>query len=153
MSDTERIERCFWCGRAKNMEIEEETEETVNNSVITNYIPCDKCKAEFGNGIHVIGVTKKPIVEGMFPISKSEEEPLYPTGSMFVGNDEFIKELISEPKDEQLLKDVLEQRILMLPDDMVVNIVNQAREEQQGKDIDTYIKDEIDGKDVQDTSN
>ena len=143
MSEENRIERCFWCGRPKDQTITEETEETIKQSVINNYNPCEKCKEQFADGVHVIGVTKEPIVKGMFPISKDGDNVLYPTGSMFVANDDFIKDLISEPSEEQLLHDVLEKRLLMLPDEFVVDIVEQARKEQQGEDLDTYINDDM----------
>ena len=95
--DNERIERCFWCGRPKNGEVLE-TEETVKKSIIRDYVPCNSCKELIDDKIHVIGVTTEPIVEGMFPISADEngENCLYPTGSMFVATENFVKELLSE---------------------------------------------------------
>lgn len=120
------IERCFWCGRPKDGEIEE-TEETIKNSVINNYSPCKKCKESFGNGIHVIGVVDKPIVDGMFPISKDDKQTLYPTGSMFVANDDFIKEMLSDEGEKELLENVLKERMLMIPNEVCEQIVNDAR--------------------------
>ncbi len=120
------IERCFWCGRPKDGEIEE-TEETIKNSVINNYSPCEKCKESFGNGIHVIGVIDKPIVDGMFPISKNDKQTLYPTGSMFVANDDFIKEMLSDEGEKELLENVLKERMLMIPNEVCEQIVNDAR--------------------------
>lgn len=134
----ERIERCFWCGRPKNGEIEE-TEETIKNSVINNYQPCDTCKKSFEGGIHVIGVTKEPIVKGMFPISKDDDNILYPTGSMFVANEEFIKDMLSEEDEKELLKNVLKDRVLMIPNEMCEQIVNDARAA-QAEHTDDYIE-------------
>lgn len=125
----ERIERCFWCGKPKSGEIKE-TEETIKNSVINNYEPCDTCKASFGNGIHVIGVTKEPIVKDMFPISKDDKNTLYPTGSMFVANEEFIKEMLSDESEKELLEAVLKERVLMIPNELCDQIVNDARNAQ-----------------------
>lgn len=122
----ERIERCFWCGRPKSGEIEE-TEETIRNSVITNYQPCDACKKSFDNGIHVIGVTTEPIVQGMFPISRDGNNTLYPTGSMFVANEEFVKDMLSDPGEKELLDNVLTDRVLMIPNELCEQIVNDAR--------------------------
>ena len=65
----ERIERCFWCGKPKSGEIEE-TEETIKNSVINDYTPCDKCKESFAGGIHIIGVTKNLLLMVCFPFQK-----------------------------------------------------------------------------------
>ena len=125
----ERIDRCFWCGKPRNGEIDE-TEETIKKSVINSYTPCDKCKESFAGGIHVIGVTDKPIVEGMFPISKDDKHTLYPTGSMFVANEEFIKDMLSDESEKQLLENVLKERILMIPNDVCEQIVNDARNAQ-----------------------
>jgi hypothetical protein len=139
----DKIERCFWCGKPKSEELTQETEETLHNSVITNYIPCDRCKKSFGDGIHVIGVTKTPIVKDMFPISKSEKETLYPTGSMFVANDSFIKDMLSENEDKELLEDVLKERVLMIPNDLCEEIINSARS-QEAENVGEYIENNID---------
>lgn len=125
----ERIERCFWCGKPKSGEIKE-TEETIKNSVINNYEPCDACKASFGNGIHVIGVTKEPIVKNMFPISKDDKNTLYPTGSMFVASEEFIKDMLSDESEKELLEAVLKEKVLMIPNELCEQIVNDVRNAQ-----------------------
>lgn len=125
----ERIERCFWCGKPKDGAIEE-TEETIKNSVINNYEPCDACKASFGDGIHVIGVTKQPIVQNMFPISKDDKNTLYPTGSMFVANEEFIKDMLSDENEKELLDAVLKEKVLMIPNELCEQIVNDVRSAQ-----------------------
>lgn len=124
--EEKRIERCFWCGRPKSGPIEE-TEETINNSVITNYQPCPLCKEEFSKGIHVIGVTEKPIVDGMFPIMKDDKNTLYPTGSMFVAQEDFIKDMLSEESEKELLENVLKERVILLRNEMVEQIVEDAR--------------------------
>jgi len=136
-----KIERCFWCGRPKDGAIEE-TDETLKNSVINNYIPCDDCKKRYNGGVHVIGVTKEPIVEGMFPISKDETTSLYPTGSMFVATDELIKEILSEDSDKDLLENVLKERVLMLPNDVVEDIVSdiKAAKGNESDDYEGYIE-------------
>lgn len=138
MPDTERVERCFWCGRPKDKTITEEQAATMD-SVINNYVPCDSCKEIFAKGIHVIGVTKEPIVEGMFPISTDEDSNLYPTGSMFVANEEFIEDMLSEESEKELKENVLKERILMLPDELVSQIVQDARNAEQGENLDDYI--------------
>lgn len=147
----ERIERCFWCGKPKSGEIIKETEETIKHSVINNYEPCDACKASFGNGIHVIGVTKEPIVESMFPISKDEKNTLYPTGSMFVANEEFVKEMLSDESEKELLDAVLKERVLMIPSELCDQIVNDARNAQVESN-DKYIN-QMDAVHEEETSN
>ena len=129
----ELIDRCFWCGKPKSGAITE-TEDTIRNSVINNYTPCDACKKSFNGGIHVIGVTTEPIIKGMFPISKDEKNTLYPTGSMFIANNEFIKDMLSEDSEKELLENVLRERIIMIPNDVCEKIVNDAREAQSGEE-------------------
>jgi hypothetical protein len=134
-----KIEICFWCGNPKDENISHEDllkAKTDNDIVINNYRPCDRCKKMFGKGIHVIGVTDKPIAEGMFPISKSSDQTLYPTGSMFVASEEFILDLLSDDAQKELRENVLKERVLMMPDSVVEGIVNDAREHNQGENLD-----------------
>ena len=150
----DKIERCFWCGRPKDesVVIEEENEDTLRDSIIKNYIPCDKCKREFGNGIHVIGVTKEPIVKGMFPISQDAENTLYPTGTMFVSEDSFVENMLADQKE--LLENVLKERVLLLPEETVADIVEQAQEaerkanEVNADNYDAYINDVLDAVEI-----
>lgn len=151
--EVKRIERCFWCGKPKDGSIIEETEETLHNSVINNYEPCENCKKAFAHGVHVIGVTKQPIVDGMFPIMKDGDNVLYPTGSMFVANDDFIKDMLDG--EDELLANVLKERILLIPNEQCEQIVNDATEAQnQAQDIeeamDEVAQGESDEEDVQD---
>ena len=155
----EKIERCFWCGKPKDQSITEETEETINNSIINSYVPCDKCKETFANGIHVMGVSKEPIVDGMFPITKDNDNVLYPTGSMFISNDEFIKDILSDPSEKELLDNVLKERKLLLPNDFVEQIINDIRDvenEMNAKDVDNHLdtlEEVLDEEKIHDQSN
>lgn len=155
MSEQQRAERCFWCGKLKSHELtEREVLEKKIQSYIGSYEPCDQCKELFKDGIHVVGVTNKPIVEGMFPISTNGDENLYPTGSMFIANDEFITDMLSEDSEKELLKNVLKERKLMLRNEVVESIVKQAREANVGKDIDVNVGEgESNEEEVQDQSN
>lgn len=131
-----RTEICFWCGKPKHIEEGAEiTEEIYKNAVVNNYVPCDACSKTFGDGIHVIGVKREPIVKGMFPISKDSEGDLFPTGSMFVANESFIKDMLSEEEDKELLENVLQEKILMLKDEVVTEIIEEARRQNQGEDL------------------
>ncbi len=153
--EVKRIERCFWCGKPKDGSIVEETEETLKNSVINNYEPCENCKKAFAHGIHVIGVTKKPIVDDMFPIMKDGDAVLYPTGSMFVANDDFIKDMLDG--EDELLENVLKERILLIPNEQCEQIVKDATEAQNNAEQIEAQMDAVQGEtneeDVQDQSN
>ena len=137
--DNERIERCFWCGRPKNGEVLE-TEETVKKSIIRDYVPCNSCKELIDDKIHVIGVTTEPIVEGMFPIFADEngENCLYPTGSMFVATENFVKELLSDQPER--LELVLEKKLLMFPEDTIVGIIEELNKRDDVVSLDEYIE-------------
>ena len=125
-----RVEICFWCGRPKDSSIDPE-KLNAKNTVIPDYTPCDKCIEEFDGGIHVIGVSTDPIVENMPPISKDDKLTLYPTGSMFVGADSFIKDMLLEDnekeEDNELLQNVLKERVLMIPNELCESIIEEIR--------------------------
>ena len=131
----DRIERCFWCGRPKDINIKETDEnlDTLKNSIIKNYIPCDRCKEEIADKIHVIGVTEEPIVPNMFPISKDDNMTLYPTGSMFAAGEDMIKDMLSDQQD--LLENVLNEKVLLLPDKDVTDIIHQIIEYEENNNI------------------
>ena len=141
--EVKRTERCFWCGKPKDGSIIEETEETLKNSVINNYEPCENCKKAFSHGIHVIGVTKKPIIDGMFPIMKDGDNVLYPTGSMFVANDDFVKDMLDG--EDELLENVLKERILLIPNEQCEQIVKDATEAQNSAEDITTKMDAVQG--------
>lgn len=142
MEQPNTIARCFWCGRPKDSSItEEDIQKKHLKNLIQDYVPCDNCKKVFGNGIHVIGVTKKPIIDGMFPINPMERDKLYPTGSMMVVDEDFINQLLFRDEDKDLKERVLENRMLMLPEETVSDLVDQARDQNMGVTLDSYIDD------------
>lgn len=121
---------CFWCGKEKNEvalmgKINKEDSEAPRR-VITNYEPCDSCKELFAKGIHIIGVSETPVMEGMFPISKSGGQDLFPTGAMFVAREEWVKQMVSEPEEKELLENVLAERVMLMPSQIVEDIVHEA---------------------------
>lgn len=145
MDEVKNVEFCFWCGEPKDKSIKDEINSDNKKSfrpVINNYNPCERCKEIFSNGIHVIGVSKEPVIKTMFPITKTDEDgPLYPTGSMFVADDYFIEELLDSPDDKELKENVLKERIIMLPDEFVSQMIKEAREQGRGQSLDSIIKD------------
>lgn len=127
------IPQCFWCGKDKNEialmgKIDREDSEAPRH-VIMDYEPCDKCKELFDKGIHVIGVTEKPIIKNMFPICTSPDgKSLYPTGTMFVSSEDWIRRLLSDPEEKGLLDAVLEHRKMLMPEEICAEYVRQAKE-------------------------
>lgn len=125
------IPRCFWCGRDKNMialmgKIDRQDSQAPMG-VIMDYEPCDECKELFSKGIHVIGVTDKPVVKGMFPILQDDKNTFYPTGSMFVAKEEFIERFLKANDSEEMLEDVLEKKVLLMPSTLVDEIVADSK--------------------------
>lgn len=128
---------CFWCGQPKNEvallgRIDREDSEAPMH-VTMDYEPCDKCKELIGEGIHVIGATNTPEVENMPPIAGGKEHPVYPTGAFFVAAPQFIERLLAS--DEEMLERVLEAKVLVMPHDVVLNIIDDFKkfEEAEGE--------------------
>lgn len=122
---------CFWCGGDKNEialmgKIDKEDSEAPRR-LITNYEPCDKCKELFSKGVHVIGVTEQPMAQGMFPIVNDGKNTFYPTGSMFVAPEEWIREFLTANEQTSMIDDVLEKKTLLMPDAIVNQIVNDSK--------------------------
>lgn len=121
---------CFWCGQEKNEiallgRLKGDAE--APRHVVIDYEPCDKCKALFNQGIHVIGVTNQPVVPEMFPIVDDGQEKLYPTGSMFVARPEWAERFLTANDKQDMIPNVLKQKTLLLPDDLVNDIVKESK--------------------------
>ena len=123
---------CFWCGKEKNevalMGKIDKQDSKAPRKMITNYEPCDKCKELFSAGVHVIGVTEEPITKGMFPIVSDGKIQLYPTGSMFVAKEDWVKRFLTANEGEDMIEEVLSKKILILPDKIVSEIVKESKE-------------------------
>lgn len=122
---------CFWCGQDKNEvgllgKIDKEDSEAPQRMII-NYDPCDKCSELFSKGIHVIGASNHPIVPSMFPIISDENMTLYPTGSMFVATEDWVKRFLKANQREDMLDDVLAKKTLIMPDSIVSEIVKESK--------------------------
>ena len=121
---------CFWCGQDKEEKfklshVEEGTE--VPKRLVFDYKPCNQCKELFGQGIQIIGTSHQPIVPTMFPIIKNEKETLYPTGTTFVAPEQWVKDFLKANNHEEMIESVLEQRILVLPDSFVSQMVQECK--------------------------
>lgn len=123
---------CFWCGEEKSEvamlgKIDKQDSAAPMKAVL-NYEPCDKCKELFSAGIHVIGVTEQRPVEGMFPISKTENgADLFPTGAMFVATEDWVNRMFDKPEMAHMKENVLRDRVLLLPSEIVDDIVKESR--------------------------
>ena len=122
---------CFWCGKEKNEvallgQINKEDAEAPRR-VIMDYEPCEQCKELFSMGIHIIGVSTEPIVETMFPIVNDDNIKLYPTGSMFVSTEEWVTSFLTANNQQSMLENVLSSRVLMLPDTIVTEIIDDSK--------------------------
>ena len=128
---------CFWCGKEKNEvallgELKGDAE--APKHVIVDYEPCDKCKELFSKGIQIIGVVDQPIVDGMFPIVVDGDVELYPGGSMFLGTEEWVTRFLTENNEPELLKRVLESKKLLLPEHIVLQLIEDYKALESGED-------------------
>ena len=67
------------------------------------------------------------MVPTMFPIVDDSKVKLYPTGSMFVAPVEWMKDFLTTNNQEAMLEDVLSKKVLMMPDDIVSQIVKESK--------------------------
>ena len=130
---------CFWCGGDKNEialmgKIDKEDSEAPRR-LITNYEPCDKCKALFSKGVHVIGVTEQPMAQGMFPIVNDGKNTFYPTGSMFVATEDWAVRFLEGNEQEHMIDNVLQKRVFLLPDEFVTEMVKDVKAEEMEVDF------------------
>ena len=123
---------CFWCGEEKNEvvllgELKDDAEASKN--MIVDYEPCDACKELFSKGIQIIGVVDQPVVDGMFPIIVNDDVELYPTGSMLLVSEDFIVRFSAAnvEHDANLLDKVLKHRKLMLPENIVLQMIEDSK--------------------------
>jgi hypothetical protein len=100
-----------------------------------DYEPCEQCKELFNMGIHIIGVSTEPMVETMFPIVNDENITLYPTGSMFVSSEEWVTNFLTANNQQSMLDNVLSNRVLMLPDTIVTEIIEDSKAEEINVEI------------------
>lgn len=135
---------CFWCGRDKKEvailgKIDKQDSEAPKRTVV-DYEPCDDCKELFSKGIRVIGVSEHPMIEGQFPIMQDPE--MYPTGSMFVSSKEWIKSFLEENEHPEMVDDVLEKGVMLMPDEIVSKIVEDSNAPEMEFDIEGENKNE-----------
>lgn len=135
---------CFWCGQEKEEiallgKIDKEDSEAPRK-IILNYEPCDKCKEFFNRGIHVIGVTEEPIVETMFPIVDDGKVKLYPTGSMFVAPEDWVKDFLTANEKEGMIEEVLEKKTLLMPDALVSQIIDESNAPEMEVEVPEEVK-------------
>jgi len=100
---------CFWCGKDKNeivlagrVTTKEDNDYKMPMHCVLDYEPCDKCRAVFEQGVHIIEVTDKSgAKDGRPPISKdSDGSPVYPTGHNVVIVPEAAKRIFSLPGEQ-----------------------------------------------------
>lgn len=121
---------CFWCTKetGKPVKLPEVNGKIPPKKAILNYEPCEACKEIFCQGIHIIGVVDKPLVETMPPIVKDGEVELYPTGSFFVASESWTEEMLKKNGKADMLEDVLKRKVLMMPDEVISKIIAEMDE-------------------------
>ena len=85
---------CFWCGEEKGEivlmghigDYRKGEDFKAPKHMVIDYEPCDKCKAEWEQGVAILEVSHTPMQEGQPPIA----EGAYPTGKMVVVREEAL---------------------------------------------------------------
>lgn len=112
---------CFWC--LKPLDPDKKLQEG-EKMYFESYDPCERCEELFSHGIQVIGVSTSMVMPGMVAVLKDGEgKPLYPTGSMFLATEEWTRELLKDEPEK--LKEVLSIRKLLMPDEIVGEIIKE----------------------------
>ena len=122
---------CFWCGKDKNeialMGKIDKNDSEAPRRLIMNYEPCDACKELFSKGIQVIGASAEPVIPSMFPIINDGNVKLYPTGTMFVGSEDWAIRFLTANHQESMIDDILEKKMLVMPDSVVTEIIKESK--------------------------
>lgn len=135
------VECCFWCLKPIDTTAVLGEEDKI---VFRNYDPCPRCEELFKQGIHVIGVSPNMVMPGMFPVTQDPEgKPLYPTGVMFLASEDWIRRFLADPKDKEILEEVLKERRILMPDTMVEQIVKDL-ESQSSEAIPDLVEGKLD---------
>lgn len=123
------IDTCFWCLKPmdKNIAFDKEKDTMLFNG----YKPCPNCNNLFSKGIQVLGVSKERIIPNQPAMTVDKENnSLYPTGNMFIAPEEWVQEFLSDNQD--MLKAVMEHKVLLLPNDTVEKALEIFDKEDSG---------------------
>ena len=117
------VDTCFWCLKPFDDTIKFDKER--DQITFSSYEPCKHCQEIFSKGIHVMGVSKEPYVKNQPGISQDNDgNVLYPTGSTLVVSEDVVKEWLDyDDVSRKLLDNVLEYKVLMLPEEAMSAIV------------------------------
>lgn len=114
---------CFWC--LKPLDPDKKLQEG-EKMYFESYVPCERCEELFSHGIQVIGVSPSMVMPGMIAVTKDNNgNPLYPTGAMFLASEDWVREILSEESDKEMLNEVLKARKMLMPDEIVGDVVNK----------------------------
>lgn len=137
------VKCCFWCLKPLNENVVLGENDKM---VFESYEPCEKCAELFSHGIQVMGVSHTMVMPGMIPVTKDDKgEPLYPTGAMFLASEQWVRELLKEESEKELLTEVLLTKKMLMPDAIVGAIINDL--EQQNAEVPDLVEDEVNAED------
>lgn len=110
------VDTCFWCLKPIDKTIKFDKEKDTMS--FKGYKPCPTCTKIFSNGIQVLGVSKEQTIinQPAMTIDK-DNNPLYPTGRMFLADNNWVCEYLKDEPD--ILSEVIKQKVLLLPDKVV----------------------------------
>lgn len=128
--------KCFWCGEDIGIALmgKLKGDAEAPRSIIQSYEPCDKCKEYFKQGILVAGISSKPVIDNLPPISHNNAgEPCYLDSSHVVMTEQGISHILD---DQALIDAAIKQRVLLAPSKLVCKIVqdvSKLQEEEQNE--------------------
>jgi len=97
------VNLCFWCGESKEITpFGASYKGEAPRNVCMDYEPCDKCKTDWKQGIVLIEVEEKPLLDNRPPIDSVNG--LYPTGRFWVMTRDSIQRMITGNMLEEILK-------------------------------------------------
>lgn len=104
------ISVCFWCGKEKNelalmgrvRKRDPHTGRAVKGSdvempmrMVLDYEPCDCCREQFNQGVHLVEVTPRVDDERPAFTKDDKDTPLYPTGRFVVMKTEAVQRIFN----------------------------------------------------------
>lgn len=131
-----KVETCFWCLQPFDKKIKfDKAKDTMEFS---GYLLCEDCKKMLGNNIHVIGVDQKQIINKQPALFFGKNgESYYPTGSMFIATDEWVKDFLHGNDADGLSEKILKNRVFTIPQELMDVLIEKFEDE----DVDQMIDD------------
>ena len=130
-----KIKTCFWCLKPFDKKINFDKEK--DTMEFSSYELCEECKKILGSNIHVIGVTSQQMLKSQPALFFGKHgESYYPTGSMFVATDEWVKDFLCGNGSDELTDTIIKNRVFTIPQELMDVLVEKFKEEDVNEIVD-----------------